>query len=221
MVGVTSYAFSTLPNDSDCLTVGLCYGEVGFSYFQAGSEECEYHDFRGTFCASCHSSPRWFNGGFYFIGEKGKLRVFKLVDEKPSWKLYNSPLTEEEIRWLNSGYLEVDGQLMSVFFQEDGRTVQVFKFDILEESWVELDDLGEYVLFLSQASSISIAEKDSTKRNIIYLPKRAGNQIVYYSLDTCKYHVLGKEDCWNDFYGMTTSILLLDIITKYFSFYCV
>ncbi|KAL9227189.1 hypothetical protein vseg_002912 [Gypsophila vaccaria] len=207
MAGTTSHAFSTLPKNADCLTLGIMgHGYVVISLFQAGTEEWEDFGFiDADFWATCNSSPVWFNNSFYFIGVEGKLGVFTTRDEKWGWIRYDSPLTLEARESLNSCYLvELDGQLIAIFFQHDGRKVQVFQFAILVEAWVELKDLGEYAVFLSQPSSCSVVEKDGLKRNRIYLPKRMGNEIVYYSLDTCKYHALGKDESMDNFYGMIT-----------------
>ncbi|KAK9699706.1 hypothetical protein RND81_08G190700 [Saponaria officinalis] len=199
---IWGYACSTTPSSSDCLTIGI--SGYGFSFdiwcFQAASGEWECHSFKGNqdedvgLLLNFNSSARYYNGAFYFIGVKGNIAVFKIVEGKSSWKVYHSPLTEEEQELVNSCYIvELDGQLVSVIFQEVGKKVQIFKFDILEEHWVELNDLGEHVLFLSPPLSFSVMENDRNMRNRIYLSKRMDNNIVYYSLDTGKYHIRQKR----------------------------
>ncbi|XP_074265027.1 F-box/kelch-repeat protein At1g57790-like [Silene latifolia] len=202
-----SYAFSTCPDSSDCITVGITgYIETYISCFQASSKTWDSVCFADTvFTANYNSSPKYHNGAFYFIGLKGNLGVFEIVEGECSWKVYDCPLTEEASLSLNSCYLvELDGELVSVFIQQVGKKVQVFKFEISKECWVELTDLGDHVLFLSPASSFSESVKDSTMRNRIYLPRRIGNGIVYYSLKTRKYHTLGKDDPMDDLYGTWT-----------------
>ncbi|KAK9699644.1 hypothetical protein RND81_08G186800 [Saponaria officinalis] len=205
-----SYAFSTCPNSLDCLTVGM-FGYFGASVncFQAASKQWDQKFFEyssdkvNEYGGNHNSSGRYYHGAFYFIVLNGSLGVFKRIGEEMIWEVYDCPLDEEARSTLNLTYLvEFNGQLASIFFQQDGKKVQVFTFDIVENSWVEIYDLGEHVLFVSPASSFSRVENDCTKRNRIYLPFRMGDDIVYYSLTTCKYHAFGREETMDDFYGM-------------------
>ncbi|KAK9699676.1 hypothetical protein RND81_08G188700 [Saponaria officinalis] len=204
-----SYSFSTRPNSRDCLTVGMfCFTDAILSCFQAANKEWSLHFVEHDpeedieFCANYNSSGRYYNGAFYFMGANGNLGVFEMVEEEMRWKVYDGPLTEEA-RSTFSFLVELNGQLASIFFGQVGKKVQVFTFDIRENSWTEVDDLGKHVLFVSPASSFSVVDTDSTKRNRIYLPFRMRNDIIYYSLNTYKYHVLGKEDSMEDLYGMS------------------
>ncbi|KAK9699329.1 hypothetical protein RND81_08G167700 [Saponaria officinalis] len=194
-----SYSFCTRPNSHDCLTVGVfgMYDAI-LSCFEASDKEwsiycVEHHPDKDVeFCANYNSSGIYYNGAFYFIGHNGNLGVFEMVEEEMRWKVYNGPL--REVHSTFSFLVEFNGQLASIFFQQVGEKVQVFTFDIRDNSWVEIDDFGKYVLFISPVSSFSVVETDNTKRNRIYLPIRMDNDIIYYSLDTCKFHVFGKED---------------------------
>ncbi|KAK9699641.1 hypothetical protein RND81_08G186600 [Saponaria officinalis] len=207
-----SYAFSTRPSSPDCLTVGMSgYDNIAsLNCFQAANKGWDFHfaefdsDEVIKFCANYNSSGRYYNEAFYFIGHNGNLGVFKRIEEEMIWKVYNGPLDEEARSTLNSSYLvEFNGQLVSIFFLQVGKKVQVFTFDIVENSWVEMYDLGEHVLFISPASSFSRVEDDCTKRNRIYLPFWMEDDIVYYSLTTYKYHAFGREETMDDFYGMS------------------
>ncbi|KAK9699698.1 hypothetical protein RND81_08G190000 [Saponaria officinalis] len=190
---IWGYAFSTACSspDDDNLTIGI-FGYDNFieiACFKAASEEWDYHPIIPNedigIELNLNSTPRYHDGAFYFIGVKGNLGILRMLGEKWSWKVYDSPLAIQARSKVNSSYIvELDGQLTSVLFQEVGKKVQMFRFENLEERWVELHDLGEHVLFLSPASSFSIVEKDRAMRNRIYLSKRVGNGIVYYSPET-------------------------------------
>ncbi|KAK9699750.1 hypothetical protein RND81_08G193800 [Saponaria officinalis] len=207
-----SYAFSTCPTSSDCVTVAIDgYNEVIISCFEAANNEWSYHSFGYNpdedveFWANYNSSPKYYDGAFYFLDVKGNLGIFEKVEEEWCWDVYPSPLTEYERLTLYSCYLvELDGQLTCVYIHHLGRRVQVFKLDVWELHWDKLHDLGEHVLFLSSASSFSPFEKDITKRNRIYLSRFVGDKIVYYSLDTCMFHTLGEGDSRIDLYGTSS-----------------
>ncbi|XP_074271837.1 uncharacterized protein LOC141595770 [Silene latifolia] len=212
IVGLSRFAFSTCPTSSDCLTVGII--ELGWavqiSYFQAGNDKWDQfyfgddldEDFEVEFHTTYSSNPKYHDEAFYFLDVNGNLGIFKMVEGEWSWKVHKGPILEDVS--LNSCYLaELDGQLISTLIENFGNSVKVFKFDNLHKNWVELDDLGDYMLFVSPASSFSVSTKDSSMKNRIYLPKRVDNEMVFYSLDTREYHT-SSHDSIKDFYGMSS-----------------
>ncbi|KAK9699703.1 hypothetical protein RND81_08G190400 [Saponaria officinalis] len=206
--GNASYAFSTCPTSSDCVTVAITgYNEVIISCFEAANNEWEYHSFGYNpdedveFRANYNSSPKYYDGAFYFLDVKGNLGIFEKVEGEWCWDVYSCPLIEYERLTLYSCYLvELDGQLTCVYIHHLGRKVQLFKLDVWELRWDKL----EHVLFLSSASSFSSFEKDISKRNRIYLSRFVGDKIIYYSLDTCRFHTLGEGDSTIDLYGTSS-----------------
>ncbi|XP_074304783.1 F-box/kelch-repeat protein At1g57790-like [Silene latifolia] len=208
--GLSSFAFSTCPTSPDCQTIGincpdsyyliicLLPGDDGWDKY-----ELEFEDNDVDFYSNYKSSPKYHDGAFYFLGENGNLGVFKIMNGE--WESHKGPLRKDDSLKLNECYIaELDGQLVYVFIQAFGSSIEVYSFDIKQEVWVELKSLGDYTLFVSAASSLSIPTKDSSMRNRIYLPKRIGNEMVFYSLDTGKYHTSSSKFSFENFCGMNS-----------------
>ncbi|XP_074310484.1 uncharacterized protein LOC141646512 [Silene latifolia] len=208
-VRLTSLAFSTCPTFPDCLTVGIwAYNySVHISYHRARNHQWEYCNIECDsqtgirFSSNSNSSPKYHDGSFYFLDTNGNLGVLKMVDEEWIWKVHKGPVLED-ISLYSCQLAELGGQLISVFIKENGIRIQVFKFDTLGNHWVAIDDLGDYMLFLSPASSFSVSTKDNSMRNRIYLQKRIGNEMVFYSLNDGMYHTSSSQRPSKDFYGM-------------------
>ncbi|XP_074318263.1 F-box/kelch-repeat protein At1g57790-like [Silene latifolia] len=178
--------------------------KIGGLIFAIG--EWEYYDAENSdtdiqFVPTLKIGPKYHNNAFYSLARDGCLGELKFVEGEISWKVYKHPF-DEETSSLNSSYLvEVDGELVSVFIGGHGSWVKVFKFNISDKCWIKLDTLGEHTLFVSPASSFSIKTDKSEMRNRIYLPRRKENKIVFYSLDTGKYHTSTSANSLDDFYG--------------------
>ncbi|XP_074308061.1 uncharacterized protein LOC141642962 [Silene latifolia] len=206
--GHSSFLFSTCPTSPDCLTVGISgmtYATISIlqardvKWFTVVFEIEESLEFQSNY----NSSPKYHDGSFYFLDENGNLGILKMEDGGCSWNVYKSPLLEDDDAELNECYVaELNGQLIYVFIQDVGSQLEMYTFDVNEELWAELKSLGDFSLFVSSASSVSVAMKDSSMRNRIYLPKRVGNEMVFYSLDTGKYHTSRSKESYENFHGM-------------------
>ncbi|XP_074310714.1 uncharacterized protein LOC141646707 [Silene latifolia] len=205
--GLSNFVFSTSPISPDCLTVGVSgMAYVDISLLRAGNVEWQTYqlDMQGgiDFQSNYNSSPKYHDGAFYFLDENGKLAVLKMLDNGFSWQVYKGPL-EEDSKGLCECYIaELGGQLIYVYIQDLGSKVELYTFDVSEELWIELKSLGDYTLFVSSASSFSVPANDMSMKNRIYLPKRIGNEMVFYSLDTGKYHTSNSKESYENFHGM-------------------
>ncbi|XP_074278353.1 F-box protein At3g56470-like [Silene latifolia] len=199
--------FSSYPSCSSCLTVAINFSDgVIINYLQFEDKEwnsCHFGNNQdGRFCPG-FASPMYYAGGFYFLDEDtGNLGVFQLGDGDPRWTVYGRPFVRAG--GFHSSYLvECGGDLISVFIGKKGCWVQVFRFNFLNKKWFRAKDLGNHILFISHNSCFSEeVSKVNRMRNRIYLPWLKGNNIVYYSLETQKYHVDGSEDEYKDFFFM-------------------
>lgn len=198
-----SLGFPTCPTSSDCVTVGIhnVYAEMFSLRFEDETWQQHLLDHGdGDFQPSPYS-PGYHKESFYFLDRFGYLGVFKLVLSEASWKIYDRPQTYDDL--LHSCHLvECDGELLSVFIGEVGSWVQVFRFNHLKNNWVELKRLDNHILFIGHRSSFSAIARESQMGNRIYIPWRKGNDIVFYSLESGKYHVVGCEDPMENFYGL-------------------
>ncbi|KAI3979494.1 hypothetical protein MKX01_001686 [Papaver californicum] len=90
----------------------------------------------------------------------------------------------------------------SSVFKQFQDCVKVFRLDIDKKLWVKVESLGKYMLFISNTSSLSAMAPNSQMENKTYFPRFHGEDIVYYSLDTCKYHTFGSQQYSGlDFYN--------------------
>ncbi|XP_021755758.1 uncharacterized protein LOC110720960 [Chenopodium quinoa] len=211
---IRSIAFSSDPTSSDCLTVALLkYPEfLRLCYLQSGDETWEEFDFdmddqdvefRPTECA-----PTYLGGAFYFPDCSGNLGVFEIVnDDEPCWQVYGMPDNVDD-DFESCHLVDCEGELYIVFvYRIEKCRVQVFRFNGTNKSWVVIDDIGNHIFFISKTSCYSIVPSDPTMRNRIYLPKIVGNNIVFYSLNTKMYHILGSGDSKENLYGTNQPLM--------------
>lgn len=69
-------------------------------------------------------------------------------------------------------------------------------------SWEPVHDLGEKVFYVSNTSSSGYTTSDKNMANKIFFPKLHGDELVYYSLDTGKYHSIDDTYSSRDSYGL-------------------
>ncbi|KAL2944581.1 hypothetical protein RDABS01_032928 [Bienertia sinuspersici] len=194
-----SFGFSTNPTSPDCVTVVFDHDDFGLvliHYIQYGDQkwkDCRLENQVDFFFAG-YSCPLYFAGAFYVLGVDGRLGEFKVLgDGQQSWRIYKKPTTR--IKYLHSYHLvECHGDLLAVFIGHMGTWVEVYKFNLSKRKWIKVKSLGNYCLFVSNSSSFSAEPTEAWMRNRIYVPRIKGNRIVFYSLDTCKFHVSGIED---------------------------
>ncbi|KAK9748244.1 hypothetical protein RND81_02G045500 [Saponaria officinalis] len=206
-----SLGFSSYPTCPSCLTVSIGIkgdGEIIIHYLRFGDKEWNSWGFDisegGNFFPG-YCSPVYYAGGFYVLDmDTGNLGIFELVDGDPRWTVHNNrpPIRAGEI---HSSYLVVCGEeLFSVFIGKNGSWIQAFKLNNTNKKkkmkWVRVKDLGNHILFISHVSCYSVVTRERNMRNRIYLPWLKGNRVVFYSLQTEKYHVDGSDDYSSDFF---------------------
>lgn len=203
-----SVGFSTCPTTPDCVTVGMenNYGDDFVVYYHCFEEEMwdefefEQHE-QVTFRGPLLTSPVYYKGAFYFLDERGYLGVFRLVDEEGTFGIHGRPETLGDDAIHSNHLVECDGELVSIFIGEMGKWIQVFRFDEPKKKWVRIESIGNHVLFLSPTSSFSMVARERGMANRIYLPRRYGNGVLFYALDTGKYSILTGEKSFEDFSG--------------------
>jgi hypothetical protein len=70
----------------------------------------------------------------------------------------------------------------------------------LKMTWIRVESLGNYMLYVSCSSSFSVKAKTPGMENKIYFPRFCGESMVFYSLETGKYHSIESKDVV-DFYS--------------------
>ncbi|GLT30301.1 hypothetical protein SLA2020_051060 [Shorea laevis] len=193
----TEISFSSLPTAPDCIVLAisiLCLNEVKFSCIRRGEscwktfEECS----DTNVYMPCYSNPVFFDGAFHCLSEKrGSLSIFDPTNDEDFWielKELEKPIRKP----VDQCYLtECDGELMALYEGHLGRTIDVFKLDKSAMIWKRVNNLGDMALFLSPRASISAPPSRgvaSKMENKVYFPRFKGEDGVFYSLSTGKFH---------------------------------
>lgn len=77
--------------------------------------------------------------------------------------------------------------IFAVFAMHNGRNIKVFRL-LKEMVWEPVTDLGDKVFYVSALTSFGYTTHDKSLRNKIFFSKFYGDKVVFYSLDTQKYH---------------------------------
>lgn len=149
--------------------------------------------------APWRNNPVFYNEVFYCLDLRGNLGC---IDAKEStWVVLDEP--RGPCSSINQSFLvELEGNLLAVFLSQFRTCVKVFRLDMDTMLWVKVESLGKYMWFISNTSSLSAIAPNSRMANKIYFPRFHGEDIVYDSLDTCKYHTFGSQHySGTDFYN--------------------
>nr|GEU93608.1 hypothetical protein [Tanacetum cinerariifolium] len=94
-------------------------------------------------------------------------------------------------------HLRCDQHNLRVIVGKFRESVEVFKLTSSNE-WNKVVGLEEHMIFISGASSVCLDAKTPQMANKIYFPS---SPIMYFSLETCRFHTLNNEDSFGDFFG--------------------
>ncbi|XP_050248500.1 F-box/kelch-repeat protein At1g57790-like [Quercus robur] len=198
----TSIGISSPPCTSECVLVVILKKKVGFCML---GDEVWTEKFIETDFLIDDNSPVFYRGAFYCLGQKGNLAILKLNDEEQegTFAITFDVLTKPKppcTGYIQNFLVECDGELLSVFVGPFGKWVRVFKLNESKMTWIRVESLGDYMLFLSSKSSFSAKAQTPGMENKIYFPRFCGQSIVFYSLETSKYQSFQSEDVV-DFYS--------------------
>ncbi|XP_057956343.1 uncharacterized protein LOC131149686 [Malania oleifera] len=196
MFSVLGIGFSTSPTSSDCTTLVICsaHGDTGFSFIHSREMTWRYVYQINFLDFTAISNPVFLDTAFYVLGSNGNLGVIKLNMGEGHCDVLAKP--ERPCNSFYDGYLaECDGELLSVFVGHLGKWVEVFRLNRTAMVWVKIESLGNHMLFVSDSSSISAVAKIPEMENKIYFPRFYGEtqNIIFYSLETQRYHSFGYE----------------------------
>ncbi|KAI3997622.1 hypothetical protein MKX01_011039, partial [Papaver californicum] len=145
------------------------------------------HDFM-----PCINNPVFHYGAFYCLDYNGLLGVFSWKGGRFSWKVL--PKSLGQFNGIYPSFLvECDEKLLLVNLGQSGKSIGIYRLDESEMAWVKLTSLGKHAIFISYTSSFSAVPPHSCMENKIYLMRLYGERILYYSLDTCRYHCVGSN----------------------------
>ncbi|KAM0010247.1 hypothetical protein Hdeb2414_s0078g00778261 [Helianthus debilis subsp. tardiflorus] len=101
--------------------------------------------------------------------------------------------------------MKCDQQLLLVTMSEFGGRVDVFKLNNDSTEWEKTENLGKYAIYIYGKSCLCMEAKMLTMANRIYFPRVHSDnwKIVFYSLETRRYHTSNIEESFVNFMGTT------------------
>ncbi|KAI3849663.1 hypothetical protein MKW98_026577 [Papaver atlanticum] len=102
--------------------------------------------------------------------------------------------------------VELEGNLLSILLGHFGKWVRIFRLDMSAMVWVKVEDLGRHVVFISNTSCIATVAPTSRMENKIYFPRLQNEKVLFYSLDSGKYHSLDSKHDGKDYSNSTENL---------------
>ncbi|XP_026439798.1 F-box/kelch-repeat protein At1g57790-like [Papaver somniferum] len=184
-------SFSSWPTSSDCSVFAIRnYGidEVFISFIKRGDETwtCGILDNvylppgkKDIAYEPTLNCPIFSRGAFYCLNLSGALGVFKFEENGIAWDIL-SMVPRSTCGFINKSYLvELEGKLLSVLLGHFGKWVRIFRLDMSEMVWVEVENLGQHALFISNTSCIATVAPTSQMENKIYFPRLHNEGILF------------------------------------------
>ncbi|GFQ05930.1 F-box/kelch-repeat protein at1g57790 [Phtheirospermum japonicum] len=208
------YEYPTLcffhpPTSRDCFILGITNiaesRDVDIGVLRRGESK---------WSLSYNCTPVLHQGLLYFLDVNGNIATFDVDDKRGvagRWvvrtKCFFPPRLCHKTRQNYLIRLHDEHMLLAVLVAHDERKVHVFK-RLLEpnmKKWDPVRDLGDKVLFVSRAASFAGTTPRRSMANRIYFPKIHGGgdqcNVVFYSLDTQRYHSCSLDYSSNNSYG--------------------
>ncbi|PWA64733.1 hypothetical protein CTI12_AA342050 [Artemisia annua] len=210
-----SFGFSAPPSSPDCMVVGftsIYEWHVHVLFVGRESSWCEYALSYGDNDPYFYRFPAFCGQDVYALCNEKGVDVFKKFgDGELSWDivLEEAPLsscTSRAQRFLVKCDHEekCDQHLMLVIVGEFGESIEVFIPNEDEDKWEKIDGIGRHAIFICDKTSICIEAKLPEMENKIYFPRLHSGKIMFYSLETCKFHAFNSKnirESFGDFFG--------------------
>ncbi|GMP58413.1 hypothetical protein CsSME_00022091 [Camellia sinensis var. sinensis] len=159
-----------------------------------GDDRWTFHEFQNNrrFVLYDASPPVLYNGKLYCLGNGGDVGVLDLSSSlswsiicccKPIWAW---PRFKYQCQ--KSFMVNCDGGMLVVFVTHEERRVRLIKLIVPDMEWQDVQSLGNKMLFLSHGASLLVEAVKEGMANKIYFPNFHGENGVFYSLNTGKYH---------------------------------
>lgn len=208
----TTMSFFHPPTSPDCFIVGIdgvhnCIVEIGL--LKHGEDEWNISsvELKKLFGASL--APPILDGGkLCFLDFRGNIATFDMSRDPiaKSGYVYNRCLKQRRLRRnIKEHYLiKIKGEdaIFGVFVMNDDHGgVRVFRLldNIL---WEPVEDLGDKVFYVSNSSSFGYITRNKNIANKIFFSKFNRNKVVFYSLETRKYHSFEGDYSSENMYGL-------------------
>ncbi|KAL7155731.1 hypothetical protein ABFS83_03G096400 [Erythranthe nasuta] len=183
------------PTSPNCLIVGILSNtnhEVEVGVLKYGEDRWDVglldidDQFKVSFCP-----PILHDGKIYFLDVIGNVAWFDMTDGIWSFIIFPRCFTKTRLcRNIKECFLikpKNEETIFGVFLVHDERKVRVFELS-KRLRWKLVEDLRNRVFYVSKTSSFGYTTDDKSMANKIFFSKFHGDKIVFYSMDTQKYH---------------------------------
>ncbi|EYU45179.1 hypothetical protein MIMGU_mgv1a018581mg, partial [Erythranthe guttata] len=184
------------------------YNETEIGVLKHGEDEWKIyiyetpHKFQATF------GPPVLDGGLlYFLDLKGNIATFDISKHgyNLAWSVFTGCLKPRQLRKnIREHYLiKPKGQkeIFAVFEMYSERRVSVYKLS-KGLSWEFVEDLGDKVFYVCRTSSFGYTTNVKSLANKVFFPKFYRDKVMYYSLDTRRYHCFEGDYSSNNSNGL-------------------
>ncbi|GJS39116.1 hypothetical protein Tco_0564159 [Tanacetum coccineum] len=81
-----------------------------------------------------------------------------------------------------------NGRLILVIVGEFAESIEVFIPNENADKWDKIDDIGRHMIYIGDKTCLCMEAKTTKMENKIYFPRLHSGKIVFYSLETRKFH---------------------------------
>ncbi|KAL7155317.1 hypothetical protein ABFS83_03G067000 [Erythranthe nasuta] len=152
--------------------------------------------------------PPVLDGGLlYFLDLKGNIATFDISKHgyNLAWSVFTGCLKPRQLRKNIRGHylIKPEGQkeIFAVFEMYSERRVSVYKLS-KGLSWEFVEDLGDKVFYVCRTSSFGYTTNVKNLANKVFFPKFYRDKVMYYSLDTRRYHCFEGDYSSNNSNGL-------------------
>ncbi|PWA44327.1 hypothetical protein CTI12_AA527470 [Artemisia annua] len=204
-----SLCFSAPPTSVDCMVVGIT--TEWYAYIHFVNQEPSWCEFALDYDPHSIYRLTFYGQHLYALRKEGELIVFSNMGKED----YSCKVVVAEGPKRCSGssienYLtKYDQHLLLVSVDERGRHIKVFKMNSVKQEWEKIEGVGKHMIYICGTTCLCTEAKMPQMENKIFFPRMLTNNrnIVFYSLETCKYHVFDGENTkeyLGDFVGTTS-----------------
>ncbi|KAI3826315.1 hypothetical protein L1987_00361 [Smallanthus sonchifolius] len=201
------FCFSAPPTSPDCMVVGFTTRGPWHVYIHFVSRESTWRTYDLNFGDDDPYSYQFpaFNGqDIYALCNNERVGAFRdMTNDDFSWEVIVDKAPRSRCRSPVQYFLSnCDQHLLLVIISEFGESIEVFKLNESTEEWEKIDELGKHMIYISDTSCICLEAKSPEMENKIYFPRLLHDEdtkIVFYSLETCKYHTFDDKNIQESF----------------------
>ncbi|XP_076942979.1 F-box/kelch-repeat protein At1g57790-like [Bidens hawaiensis] len=201
-----SFCFSAPPTSPDCMVVGFTMRGHWHVFIHFVSQDSTWRRFLLNFGDddpySYHFLTFYGQDVYALCNYKG-VHVFRDMSEVGrSLDVVVDEVPRSRCRSPAQYFLLVcDEHLLLVTVGKFGESVEVFNLKSTLE-WEKLDGLGKHTIYISNTSCICLEAKTQEMENKIFFPRLLHNEdtkIVFYSLETYRYHTFDEKNIEENF----------------------